>query len=306
MPYAVCPVPCAYARPQPTLNAFMALGKPAWLEARAALTRLLSAGEGALRDDAALRREALASLVRRRPRRRRRCWLALVGLCISQNSQCCPLTPGLLFVRPSLWPLFLPPCPQAGAEMHLPASIGDYTDFYCSREHAANVGAMFRGPGHELQENWWVGCWGCCCWGERRAGAGILGTKRCAHPPPPPPPPPPLPKKGWTALGRVAGHPSPPDKKVNQHTKVLNLPLDRRGPPDCRLHLPVGYHGRASSILVSGTPVRRPWGQVQRAAGQPPEFSACRVLDFELEMVRGGGGGVLRVLDLSIYHRKRC
>jgi len=38
--------------------------------------------------------------------------------------------------------------------MHLPAAIGDYTDFYASKEHATNVGRMFRGPGSELNPNW--------------------------------------------------------------------------------------------------------------------------------------------------------
>lgn len=140
---------------QPTLNAFMALGQPAWREARLALTRLLSAGEGALRDDMALRAAALL--------------------------------------------------PAAAAAMHLPAAIGDYTDFYASREHATNIGIMFRGQENALQPNW--------------------------------------------------------------------------------LHLPVGYHGRASSIVVSGTGVRRPWGQVQSgAAGAAPRFQPSAALDYELEM----------------------
>jgi fumarylacetoacetase len=87
--------------------------------------------------------------------------------------------------------------------MHLPAEIGDYTDFYSSREHATNVGIMFRGPENALMPNW--------------------------------------------------------------------------------LHLPVAYHGRASSIVVSGTPVRRPKGQL-KPDDQPPVFGASRLLDFELEM----------------------
>ena len=40
--------------------------------------------------------------------------------------------------------------------MQLPAEIGDYTDFYASRQHAMNCGSLFRGPGQELQPNWWV------------------------------------------------------------------------------------------------------------------------------------------------------
>lgn len=49
-------------------------------------------------------------------------------------------------------------------------------------------------------------------------------------------------------------------------------------------HLPVGYHGRASSIVVSDTPVRRPRGQVKTNAMATPEFRASQNLDFELEM----------------------
>ena len=91
--------------------------------------------------------------------------------------------------------------------MHLPATIGDYTDFYSSREHASNVGTMFRGADNALQPNW--------------------------------------------------------------------------------LHLPVGYHGRASSIVTSGTAVRRPRGQLQKDATDPKAgsvFGPCRLFDFELEM----------------------
>ncbi|KAK7995084.1 hypothetical protein PG990_013857 [Apiospora arundinis] len=52
-------------------------------------------------------------------------------------------------------------------------------------------------------------------------------------------------------------------------------------------HLPVGYHGRASSIVVSGTPVRRPWGQIlldPAAEPKQPTTAPCRRLDFELEL----------------------
>ncbi|KAF2761749.1 Fumarylacetoacetase [Pseudovirgaria hyperparasitica] len=52
-------------------------------------------------------------------------------------------------------------------------------------------------------------------------------------------------------------------------------------------HLPVGYHGRASSVVVSGTPIRRPNGQIlENPAADPkiPVFSACRKLDMELEL----------------------
>jgi fumarylacetoacetase len=49
-------------------------------------------------------------------------------------------------------------------------------------------------------------------------------------------------------------------------------------------HLPVGYHGRASSIVVSGTPVKRPRGQVKPPEAERPSFTATRKLDFELEV----------------------
>ena len=49
-------------------------------------------------------------------------------------------------------------------------------------------------------------------------------------------------------------------------------------------HLPVGYHGRASSVVVSGTDVRRPCGQSRPDDDAPPVYGPCRLLDFELEM----------------------
>ncbi|KEF55079.1 fumarylacetoacetase [Exophiala aquamarina CBS 119918] len=53
------------------------------------------------------------------------------------------------------------------------------------------------------------------------------------------------------------------------------------------LHLPMAYHGRSSSIFVSGTPVRRPWGQIVEdltATEKRPIFVPCRTMDFELEL----------------------
>ncbi len=50
------------------------------------------------------------------------------------------------------------------------------------------------------------------------------------------------------------------------------------------LHLPVGYHGRASSVVVSGTPVRRPKGQRRPDPSKPPVFGPSTDLDFELEV----------------------
>jgi fumarylacetoacetase len=94
--------------------------------------------------------------------------------------------------------------PIAEVEMMLPIHIPNYTDFYSSREHATNVGSMFRDPANALLPNW--------------------------------------------------------------------------------LHLPVGYHGRASSIVVSGTPIKRPKGQTKTDDQLAPVFGPTRLLDMELEM----------------------
>ena len=89
-------------------------------------------------------------------------------------------------------------------EMQLPVSIGDYTDFYASKEHATNVGSLFRDPKNALLPNW--------------------------------------------------------------------------------LHIPIGYHGRSSSIIPSGTPIRRPKGQTKPANSDQPIYGPSKLLDFELEM----------------------
>lgn len=94
--------------------------------------------------------------------------------------------------------------PVGNITMQMPVAIGDYTDFYSSREHATNVGTMFRGKENALMPNW--------------------------------------------------------------------------------LHLPVAYHGRSSSVVLSGTPIRRPRGQVILDEQENPVFTASRLLDFELEM----------------------
>lgn len=102
---------------------------------------------------------------------------------------------------------------RSAVTMHLPVKVGEYTDFYSSREHATNVGTMFRGKDNALQPNW--------------------------------------------------------------------------------LHLPVGYHGRASTVVVSGTPIRRPHGQLQKDRDDPKQgsvFGPCRLLDFELEVASIVGG----------------
>jgi len=56
------------------------------------------------------------------------------------------------------------------------------------------------------------------------------------------------------------------------------------------LHLPVGYHGRASSVVISGTPITRPHGQLKPDDG-PPIFGPCRLLDHELEFAAFIGEG---------------
>jgi fumarylacetoacetase len=97
------------------------------------------------------------------------------------------------------------------AKMLMPVKVGDYTDFYSSRQHAYNVGCMFRDPNNALLPNW--------------------------------------------------------------------------------LHIPVGYHGRASSIILSGTPIHRPKGQQLPVDAEAPVFGPCRLLDFELEMAFVTGEG---------------
>jgi fumarylacetoacetase len=56
-------------------------------------------------------------------------------------------------------------------------------------------------------------------------------------------------------------------------------------------HIPVGYHGRASSIVVSGTPLHRPKGQMRPNDEEPPIYGASKLLDFELEMAFITGKG---------------
>jgi fumarylacetoacetase len=89
-------------------------------------------------------------------------------------------------------------------EVSMPVEIGDYTDFYSSKEHATNVGMMFRDPANALLPNW--------------------------------------------------------------------------------LWIPVAYHGRASSIVLSGQDIHRPKGQIKPSADEDPIFTPSRQVDFELEM----------------------
>lgn len=89
-------------------------------------------------------------------------------------------------------------------EMCMPVQIGDYTDFYSSKEHATNVGVMFRDPANALLPNW--------------------------------------------------------------------------------LWIPVGYHGRASSVILSGQDIHRPKGQIKPNDNEDPIFAPSKQVDFELEM----------------------
>ncbi|MGC2781965.1 MAG: fumarylacetoacetase [Bradyrhizobium sp.] len=94
--------------------------------------------------------------------------------------------------------------PRRDVTLYLPLQVAGYTDFYSSKEHATNVGVMFRGKDNALQPNW--------------------------------------------------------------------------------LHMPIGYNGRASTVVVSGTKVRRPRGQLKPPTAEVPSFGPCKRLDFELEM----------------------
>lgn len=102
----------------------------------------------------------------------------------------------------------LPLVHMADATMHLPIQVTEYTDFYASKNHAFNVGALFRGPDNALPAQW--------------------------------------------------------------------------------THMPIGYNGRASSVVVSGTPLHRPMGQLKSEGG--PVWAPCRRLDLELELGAIVGG----------------
>jgi fumarylacetoacetase len=103
---------------------------------------------------------------------------------------------------------------QADVTMHLPVQVPGFTDFYSSKEHATNVGTMFRDPNNALLPNW--------------------------------------------------------------------------------TEMPVGYNGRASTVIVTGTDIVRPSGQLKPNADERPIFSACKRLDFELEtaFVVGKGNNI--------------
>jgi len=57
------------------------------------------------------------------------------------------------------------------------------------------------------------------------------------------------------------------------------------------LHIPIGYHGRSSSVVVSGTTIRRPRGQTRPVETEPPVYGPSKVIDYELEMALFVGPG---------------
>ena len=146
---------------EPTLNAFMSLGRKAWKDTRKVISRILSENNDTLKDNKDLKDLALISM--------------------------------------------------ENAEMEFPIDIGDYTDFYSSKEHASNVGTIFRGPENALMPNW--------------------------------------------------------------------------------LHLPIAYHGRASSVILDGGEIVRPKGQTKAPDAASPSFGNSKRMDFELEMGLFVGSG---------------
>ena len=69
---------------------------------------------------------------------------------------------------------------------------------------------------------------------------------------------------------------------------AMNVGTMFRGPenalPPNWLHIPIGYNGRASSVVVSGTEIRRPWGQLKGPNDDAPRWSPCQRFDIELEV----------------------
>jgi fumarylacetoacetase len=94
--------------------------------------------------------------------------------------------------------------PMSETTLHMPMMVSEFTDFYACKNHATNVGTMFRGAENALPPNW--------------------------------------------------------------------------------LHIPIGYNGRASTVVVSGTDIHRPNGQTKAPDADAPSFGPCKRLDLELEM----------------------
>ncbi|RMO83514.1 Fumarylacetoacetase [Pseudomonas syringae pv. philadelphi] len=111
--------------------------------------------------------------------------------------------------------------PMRECAMHLPARVGDYTDFYVGIHHALNVGKLFR-----------------------------------------------------------------PDNPLLPNYK----------------YVPIGYHGRASTLCPSGTSIKRPAGQTLPPGQQTPEFGPCKRLDYELELGVWIGAGNAQGEAIGIDH----
>ena len=71
--------------------------------------------------------------------------------------------------------------PQEDVEMHLPASIGDYTDFYLSREHATNCGTMLRGADNALSPNWYTAANPQLAWTGQYWPSSFSESVHCSH-----------------------------------------------------------------------------------------------------------------------------
>ncbi len=67
------------------------------------------------------------------------------------------------------------------------------------------------------------------------------------------------------------------------------------------VHVPIGYHGRASSIVLSGTPVKRPNGQTKADDASSPTFGPCKLLDYEMELglVVAKGNAIGEPIDIA-------
>ena len=130
---------------QGSLNAFMDMGKKVWRSARETVQNLLSKDNPSLRDNKQLRSLALVPQDK------------VCGARLAHYGGTCVFVVFVSFecVNP-MQQSHRPPVANTQVQMLLPCRIGDYTDFYSSREHATNVGTMFRGKANALQPNWCV------------------------------------------------------------------------------------------------------------------------------------------------------
>ncbi|RXS98081.1 fumarylacetoacetase [Silvibacterium dinghuense] len=71
---------------------------------------------------------------------------------------------------------------------------------------------------------------------------------------------------------------------IHHATRVGRMLRPDNPLPQSYKYLPIGYHGRASSLLASGAPIRRPWGQFRRSGEVAPCFAPTEALDYELEV----------------------